>query len=257
MMNLSFNSSLTLNYKNNSQKIRVLTEDWVNNNLYCPICGESNIIRYENNHPVGDFYCSRCNSDFELKSKESKSGKLSNLIVDGAYDTMITRITSNRNPNFFFLTYNDYKVDNFILIPNHFFTPSIVIKRKPLAPNARRSGWIGCNIDISKIPDLGKIFIIKNKIEIPHRTVIDQYAKTKIFKTDNIETRGWLLDVLQCVDSITETVFTLDKIYSFEEELKTKHKNNNFIKDKIRQQLQKLRDKGFIEFLGKGKYKKL
>ena len=256
-MNLSFNSSLALKYKNNSQKIRVLTEDWVKTNLYCPICGELNIIKYENNHPVGDFYCSQCNSDFELKSKESKSGKLSNLINDGAYDTFITRITSNNNPNFFFLTYNNYKVTNFILIPNHFFTPSIVIKRKPLGPNARRSGWVGCNIDISRIPELGKIFIIKDKNEISHNNVIEQYAKTKILKTDNIETRGWLLDILQCVDKISETIFTLDKVYSFENELKLKHKNNNFIKDKIRQQLQKLRDKGLIEFLGNGKYRKI
>ena len=32
---------------------------------------------------------------------------------------------------------------------------------------------------------------------------------------------------------------------------------NNFIKDKIRQQLQILRDKAIIEFVGRGKYKKI
>ena len=32
--------------------------------------------------------------------------------------------------------------------------------------------------------------------------------------------------------------------------------NNNFIKDKIRQQLQVLRDKGMIDFMSRGKYKK-
>ena len=32
---------------------------------------------------------------------------------------------------------------------------------------------------------------------------------------------------------------------------------NNFIKDKIRQQLQLLRDKGIIEFVGRGNYKKV
>jgi type II restriction enzyme len=33
--------------------------------------------------------------------------------------------------------------------------------------------------------------------------------------------------------------------------------SNNFIKDKIRQQLQLLRDKGMIEFVGRGNYKKV
>ncbi len=84
---------------------------------------------------------------------------------------MISRITSFRNPNFFFMTYKNYAVDNFILIPNHFFTPQIIIKRRPLGTNARRAGWTGCNIDISAIPDTGKIFIVKNQIEIKHETV--------------------------------------------------------------------------------------
>ena len=51
--------------------------------------------------------------------------------------------------------------------------------------------------------------------------------------------------------------FTLDEIYKFEQKLKIKYPNNNFIKDKIRQQLQLLRDKGIIEFVGRGNYKKV
>ena len=38
---------------------------------------------------------------------------------------------------------------------------------------------------------------------------------------------------------------------------KSKYTNNNFIKDKIRQQLQVLRDQGIIEFNGRGNYKKI
>ena len=53
----------------------------------------------------------------------------------------------------------------------------------------------------------------------------------------------------------TET-FSLDDVYKFESQLKLKYPNNNFIKDKIRQQLQLLRDKGIIEFLNRGLYKK-
>lgn len=223
-MTFGFNIKLTENYHSNSQKSRVLTEDWVERNLYCPICGKPYINRYENNHPTGDFYCETCSSDFELKSKESNSDKLSKTIADGEYSTMISRITSLRNP---------------------------------LGPNARRAGWTGCNIDISSIPDSGKIFIVKNQLEIDHNIVISNYAKTKSLQTKNLDSRGWLLDTLSCIERIKEKDFTLNQVYNFEEELKLKHPDNNFIKDKIRQQLQYLRDKGFIEFVSPGHYRKI
>ena len=35
-----------------------------------------------------------------------------------------------------------------------------------------------------------------------------------------------------------------------------KHPDNHHIKDKIRQQLQMLRDNGIIEFIGRGHYRK-
>ena len=256
-MNFNFDISLVENYKSKSQISRVLTEDWVERNLYCPICGKTYINRYENNHPTGDFYCTDCNSDFELKSKESASEKLSKTIVDGEYSTMISRITSLKNPNFFFMMYKNYSVQNFILIPNHFFTPEIIIKRNPLGSNARRAGWPGCNIDISSIPESGKIFLVKNKIQIEPEKVIASYKKTKTLKTNSLESRGWILDVLNCIEKIPNKDFTLNEVYKFEDELKLKHPLNNFIKDKIRQQLQYLRDKGFIEFISPGHYKKI
>nr|WP_253698308.1 DpnI domain-containing protein [Treponema denticola] len=132
-----------------------------------------------------------------------------------------------------------------------------MLKRKPLSNTARRAGWIGCNIDISKIPDAGKIFIIKDQIETDSKEIINKYAKIKSLKKTNIESRGWLLDIIACIEKINTEEFSLSQIYAFENELKLKHPENNFIKDKIRQQLQYLRDKGFIKFLGRGKYKKL
>ena len=46
-------------------------------------------------------------------------------------------------------------------------------------------------------------------------------------------------------------------MYSFIDELEKKHPDNHNVAAKIRQQLQYLRDKGFIEFLGSGKYRKI
>ncbi len=254
-MNLNFNIKLAENYKSNSQIARVLTENWVKENSYCPCCGEMPINEFENNKPVADFYCKKCAEEFELKSK---SGKLTSLITDGAYSSMIERINSNNNPNFFFLTYSkQWTVNDFLIIPKHFFTPEIIIKRTPLAETARRAGWIGCNIDISKVSDTGKVYLIKNSKIITQDLVKENFNKTLFLRSKDTETKGWILDVLNCIDLIKKETFTLDEIYSFEEKLKIKHPKNNFIRDKIRQQLQILRDKGIIEFTSRGIYKKI
>jgi type II restriction enzyme len=84
---------------------------------------------------------------------------------------------------------------------------------------------------------------------------LEDYNKIKLLQTDNIDSRGWLLDVLFCITLIPNEIFTLEQVYRFEKSLSEKHPDNRFIKAKIRQQLQILRDKGYIEFLDRGIYK--
>ncbi|MEI7509179.1 MAG: DpnI domain-containing protein [Flavobacterium sp.] len=253
-MNLKFNLRLADGYKSNSQIARVLTENWVKENSYCPNCGQLPLNDFENNMPVADFFCLACKEEFELKSK---NGKLSGIINDGAYDSMIKRITSDTNPNFFFLTYDKFVVNNFLVIPKQFFTPDIIIKRKPLSETAKRAGWIGCNIDISKVPENGRIFLVENSRIIEKEKVHTKLKNTEFLKSKSLESRGWILDILKCIEEIKKQSFTLEELYAFENRLKVKYPNNNHIKDKIRQQLQFLRDKGLIEFNGRGNYKKI
>ena len=254
-MNLNFNTKLAEGYSSNSQIARVLTENWVKENSYCPCCGNLPLNEFENNRPVADFYCHNCKEEFELKSK---NGKLSKTIPDGAYSTMIERINSLQNPNFFFLTYSkNWSVNNFIIIPKQFFTSEIIVKRKPLGENARRKGWVGCNIDISNIAEAGKVFLVKDSQIINRNIVETSFKKTLFLRDKNTDSRGWILDLMSCIDMIKKESFALEDVYKFEEKLKQKYPNNNFIKDKIRQQLQILRDKGMIEFVGRGIYKKI
>lgn len=255
-MNLKFDLKLADSYSSFSQIARVLTENWVKENSYCPNCGKDKISEYPNNQPVADFFCSVCDEDFELKSKDGNLGK---KIVDGAYSTMISRINSVNNPNFFFLTYrkNDWFVNDFLIIPKHFFQPEIIEKRKPLGENARRAGWTGCNIDLQKIPDLGRIFLVKNSIVANRKNVLETWSKTVFLRGKSAEAKGWTLDILKCLDQILSNDFSLDEVYKFEAELKQKHPENNFVKDKIRQQLQVLRDMNIIEFVSRGKYRKI
>lgn len=254
-MELKFDKSIGGNYKNASQVTRVITEQWVKNSVFCPSCGKSSLEKYPNNKPVDDFWCLDCKEDYELKSKQKTMGS---KIVDGAYSKMIERLTCANNPNFFFLNYDlaNFEVTNFLVIPKHFFVPEMIEKRNPLALTARRAGWVGCNILLQTIPQTGKIYFVRNKQIEPKEKVLAEWNKTLFLREEKeISTKGWLLDVMRCIDKLGKKEFTLDEMYQFENELSLLHQDNRHIKDKIRQQLQVLRDKGYLDFVSRGYYK--
>jgi type II restriction enzyme len=231
-----------------------MTEHWVNHSIFCPNCGNP-LRRFNNNEPVADFYCEHCWEEYELKSKHGVVGK---RVVDGAYDTMIERLKSDNNPNFFFLSYNKstLAIRNFLAIPKYFFVPGIIERRKALSVTARRAGWVGCNIVMNDIPEFGKIFYIQNGVVKSRNEVLDKWSKTEFVKsTHDLDAKGWILDVPLCVERIKKQEFTLDEMYAFEGYLQAKHPLNNNVKPKIRQQLQFLRNKGLIEFVGRGQYR--
>ncbi|MBQ8190285.1 MAG: hypothetical protein IJZ45_00775 [Bacteroidaceae bacterium] len=254
-MNLHFDISLAEGYKSPSQIARILTEDWLARNMYCPICGEVSIDRAEPNAPVKDYVCRNCRAQYELKSKNTLSDSYTTKVNDGVYRTMIDRITSLDNPSFFFMHYNNYEVNNLIIVPKCFFVPDIIEKRKPLADNARRAGWEGCNILLGQVPNFAKIPIVKNGVALNVKDVCKEYNRVYSLQTHNVEGRGWLLDILNCIEQLDET-FTLKQVYKFVEVLKRKHPSNNNVEAKIRQQLQFLRDQGIIEFTSRGNYRK-
>ncbi|EKD29014.1 MAG: Dam-replacing family protein, partial [uncultured bacterium] len=71
---------------------------------------------------------------------------------------------------------------------------------------------------------------------------------------DKPELKGWILDIMNCIDSLNKKDFSLKEVYSFESDLAVMHPENNNIKPKIRQQLQFLRDKGYLKFIAPGRY---
>ncbi|MEK7180713.1 MAG: DpnI domain-containing protein [Patescibacteria group bacterium] len=254
-MELTFDQQLVTNYKSASQKVRVLTEQWVDNSIFCPNCGQSSIDKCPNNQPVADFYCSTCREEYELKSKQSAIGI---KMPDGAYRTMLERLRSSNNPNFFLLHYDlsNFSVTNFFVIPKHFFVPGIIEKRKPLAPTARRAGWVGCNILLNSIPQTGKIFFVKNRQVEPKEKVLAEWKKTLFLRDEKeVSAKGWLLDTMRSIEKLGKQEFTLNDIYASEKELGKLHPENKHIKDKIRQQLQILRDKSYLDFVSRGYYR--
>lgn len=253
-MIFTFDQRIARAYHSASQKIRVMAENWVNREIFCPACGQ-NVTHYENNRPVADFYCSKCSEEYELKSKKDSMGQ---KLTDGAYQKMIERLKSQNNPNLFLLNYDSRKlaVQNFFVVPKHFFIPTLIEKRKPLSGNARRAGWIGCNIALDSIPLAGKIFYIRNQIALSREKILLAWKKTLFLREEkSSDAKGWVLEIMSCIEQLGKKNVTLNEIYKFEEKLRLKYPNNKHIKDKIRQQLQFLRDKGYLEFVAHGKYR--
>ena len=254
-MKLSFDTDLAAHLANASQKARILSEDWVRRQVYCPSCGQQPIVQRPNNSRVSDFQCSACQEEYEVKSL---SKPFRDKVEDGEYHTMLRRLGSSQNPNFLLLHYDrsDYSVRNAIVVPKHFFVPQLIEARKPLSPNARRAGWTGCRILLRDIPKTGQIHLIEDRIAVPKEQVLTSWART-LFLRDraNAANKGWLLAVMKCIEKIGQPVFGIAAVYAHEGHLRDTYPGNRHIREKIRQQLQVLRDRGYLEFVGRGLYR--
>ncbi len=241
------------NYKSPAQRTRVATEAWAGRSLYCPNCESSTLRTSLPNTPAVDYVCPRCSAPFQLKAQ---SRPFSRRIVDAAYSSMIRAIQENRTPNLFVLHYDasQWAVADVILIPYFAFPLSAIERRPPLGPGARRAGWVGCNILLHAIPAEARIPIIIAGAALPPKSVRSQYARIRPLAKLDVKQRGWTLDILNAVRSLGKDGFSLNDVYSLEARLTRLHPANRHVRDKIRQQLQVLRDLGFLEFLGRGRY---
>jgi len=253
-MKLNFDTRLSQVYANVRQNVKLMSEDWVEQYMYCPCCTNPTLFRIKNNAPAADFVCENCGEYYEVKA----TGKqINDKIVDGAYKTMIERINSLSNPNLLVLQYTErYKVNNLTLVPKYFFTPGVIEKRKALSDDAIRKNWVGCYILYGNIPKQGKISVIADDEVNSVIDVYQAYQRSKELSLPHLQSRSWMLDVLNCVNDIQGNEFTLQDMYLYIDILQKRYSQNNNIKEKIRQQLQVLRDKGVIEFLGNGNYRK-
>ena len=147
-------------------------------------------------------------------------------------------------------------MQNLLVIPSHFFVPEIIERRKPLARTARRAGWVGCNILFSQIPLAGRVSLVSEGRPVSKPTVLAAWQRTLFLRDQKkVEARGWTLDVMRCVEQLSMPEFSLADIYTYEGRLSKLHANNRHVRAKIRQQLQVLRDAGYLEFIGQGRYR--
>ncbi len=253
-MILNLDTRIADGYKSASQKARVITEAWTLANMYCPACVSNNLIDTKNNTEAVDFICGRCDSIFQLKATSKSIGR---KIVDAGYDAMIRAILENRLPHFLILGYNSSNatVNDLLFIPRFCLPPSAIEARKPLSNAARRAGWVGCNIVLDLVPPEGRIPVINSGSIIPKLTVRKNFRTAKPLENISSKKRGWTLDILTALRSLDRSEFTIDDAYSFEEILAQRHPENLHVKAKIRQQLQVLRDLGYLRFAKRGHYR--
>jgi type II restriction enzyme len=237
-----------------SQIARISTERWAEENFYCAACG-TELVAYPPGTKVYDFHSPECRENFQLKSADHPFVK---SILGGEYSTTLDSIMKDRFPSLILLHYNRarWTVDDLSLVHRACITASCIAPRAPLSPTARRAGWQGYTIMLQQIPAQGKIDVVKEGFVRDKSQVLAQWKRTDSLLKSRPETRGWLADVLKCVERCFAT-FTLANVYAFEGELAAKHPENHNVRAKVRQQLQVLRDLGFIEFLGSGEYRRI
>jgi len=243
--------SLAAAYKSGSQKAGNVTEAWGADNFYCPNCPSPKLDWLRKNTAVNDYRCPNCDFWYQLKGQKARIG---NSVSDGAYSKMMEAIRNDRTPNFFFLHYDlaTWSVRNLLLVPHFAFPSSAIIKRKPLSPKARRAGWVGCNIALTRIPTEARISLVTESAITPANEVRSLFRKIKPLGEIKAKQRSWTLDVLNAVRRLSKLEFTTADAYSFARELEALHPDNRHVKDKIRQQLQVLRDMKLLIHVERG-----
>ncbi len=253
MLSLHMHPETAAGYKSPSQIARRITESWATENLYCASCDSDRVAPTPCNREAVDFQCQKCDAAYQLKGGRTWNER---RVPDAGYEAMVRALKSDRIPNLLVMQYtHDWVVQNLVLVPSFFFSLSAIEKRPPLGPTARRAGWIGCNILLSEIATEGKIRLVADGDATPIEVARANYTRVRPLSRLRASVRGWTLDVLRLVHRIGSADFDLAHVYRFEAELASLHPANRNIRPKIRQQLQVLRDLGFVRFLGNGRYR--
>lgn len=254
-MNLSCDLSLAERYKSESQRARVLTESWFARNVYCLACDADEVRQTSANTKATDFICPKCKHRYELKAVKKSNPK---SIPDGAFETMLQKVTTGEAPTLCLLERTpDWHVRGLTAIHSSFLMPAMIVARPPLGPEARRAGWVGCNIRLDGIETDGEVDVISKGVVQPEKEVRRRFQRFLPLAGKSADARGWTLLTLRLVRGMGMKEFSLADIYKLEGQFGKAYPGNRHVRDKIRQQLQILRDLGLLAFEGRGEYRLL
>jgi hypothetical protein len=254
-MNLQLPVLFSEGYNSPSQRARRVTEPWGAENLYCCACVSPRLDSLPNNARVSDLVCPDCAERYQLKSQSKKIGR---RVLGSNYQKMLDAIATERTPHFFLLHYQlpAWLVSDLLLIPKFVITKSAIVPRKPLGELARRKHWQGYMLDLGQIPSVAKIPLVTAGLEREPAAVRADFARIAPMREMEADLRGWTLDVLSCVEKLGAAEFTTEQAYEFRDHLSALHPDNRHVREKIRQQLQTLRNLGLLEHIARGRWRR-
>ena len=251
-MQLNCDTSIASAYTSQSQRSRVLSEAWFAENGYCLACEANKLTQSAPNTKATDFSCLVCGHRYELKTFLKRPPK---SLPDGAYSSLMNRINSHSAPTLCLLERNiSWQIQSLVAIHSCFLTPWAVEQRPPLSQKARRAGWVGCNIRLDRIPPDGEIMLIESGVVFPEADVRKRFQRYLPLASLTMAQRGWAALTLGIVRRLEKRTFFLSDLYAREAEFETVYPHNRHVREKIRQQLQYLRDLGILTFKGSGRY---
>lgn len=251
-MNLQLDQSLAQQYENSSKKMQKITQMWITQNLPCLYCGKSYLIKAETNCQQADFACPSCSEIYVLKYRNSP---ISDRLPIGAYQPMIQKVESLKNPNFLFLQYDrkELRIQNLFLIPRYFFCADTIERCQPLSNPTRRRGWVGCNILLNRVPAEGYIYVVENGTEYVMQEVLQNRKQTNFMRAYKPRAREWMIDMLNLIQ---DKEFTVEEMCAYAPIMEIRYAGITDAELRIKKVLQILRDNGIIVFIGNGKYAK-
>ena len=244
-------------YRSASQRARVATEAWAAANVPCHMCESDSLGELPANTPVSDLHCQSCGNHVQLKASRHRC----RIITNSAYEKKAEAFRSRTLPDYLLLHYDAdrWAVRSLSVLASHFITPDRVSARKPLRATAERPGWVGSTIDLRGLPHDALIPVIVDGQVRPVEEVRTTYARFIGLRRKPLTSSAWMRDVLTHVRTLAPIIgtrFTLQELYQqARADLCARHPNNRHVDDKIRQQLQVLRDVGVLAFESRGVYR--
>lgn len=239
-------------YRNPAQISRVLSERWFRDNAYCLSCDSEQLLPTAANTKASDFVCDSCGRSYELKTFLIRPRR---NLVDGAYSSMLSRIQGDSVPVLMLLERTEaWNIKSLTAIHPLFLTPEVIIKRNPLSSTARRAGWVGCNIRLDLIAQDAQIPVVEQGVPNEPTRVRERFQRFNPLKELGPSSRGWATLTLRVLRGLGRRPFSINEVYALEDVFAAAYPDNNNVRAKLRQQLQVLRDLGYLEFHGRGSY---
>jgi type II restriction enzyme len=254
-MELTCDLALAEGYKSPSQRARVLSEAWLEKNGYCLACDADELRKTPANTKATDFICPKCSHGYELKAFK---GKRPRVLSDGAFGAMMQKIHGGTAPTLCLMERTEeWVVRGLTAIHSSFVLPDVIVKRRALTASARRRDWVGCNIRLDRIDASADVSVVSAGVVQPVELVRRRFQRYLPLAKKSVEQRGWTLLTLGVVRGLGKREFTLQEMYALEAAFARAYPQNRHVRDKIRQQLQILRDLGVLVFEGSGEYRLL